>query len=511
MYLIFSASKDNYITNKIISTSVSASDANVGHASTLDLFKLYDETPFSGYTGSFAAPTEFSRLLVAFNTTAISESIRPYAELDGFKAYLSLKDINGSQIAPKEFNAIVYPLSQSWDEGFGQDIYSFNDLDRSNWMTSSYSNGADVAWNQQGARAEGFLDASDIDVIGSGSIAGGSSQFLYSTQYFEKGHENLWVDITTQLSATMAGYLPDCGYLIAFSGSEETDTKSRFVKRFASRHARDPYLRPSIVVAYDNHKNDSRDRIVFNTTGSLFLENRVLGAYSNLLSGSANSEMTGSDSLSVIFHTGSFALTSSGGQYSPANKYLTGIYTASVSFDRFDTTTVAGSVGFNEHVNTSGSLKMYERWMDSDEKVTFYTGSFTVKSSNVNTSTHRPEYAFTVKNLSKTYKLDETHKIELFVRDKTIKYAPVRKSYSPKSLKLNEAYYQIRDLSNGKKIIPFNETNNSTRISTDVDGMHFEFSTIGFPTGRSFTIDIKVKLGQSTFIYETGTNFKVEM
>ena len=66
MYLIFSASKDNYITNKIISTSLSASDANVGQASTLDLFKLYNETPFSGYTGSFDAPVEYSRILVAF-------------------------------------------------------------------------------------------------------------------------------------------------------------------------------------------------------------------------------------------------------------------------------------------------------------------------------------------------------------------------------------------------------------------------------------------------------------
>ena len=178
MYLIFSASKDNYITNKIISTSLSASDANVGQASTLDLFKLYNETPFSGYTGSFDAPVEYSRILVAFNTTAISRSISPWVELDGFKDYLSLKDINGSHIAPKEFNTIVYPLSQSWDEGRGQDIYSFNDLDRSNWMTASYTDGSEVQWKQQGARAEGLLNSSDIDVIGSGSIAGNDSQFL---------------------------------------------------------------------------------------------------------------------------------------------------------------------------------------------------------------------------------------------------------------------------------------------------------------------------------------------
>ena len=43
MYRILTASKDTYITNKIIDNSFRASDANVGEAGTLDLFKLYDE------------------------------------------------------------------------------------------------------------------------------------------------------------------------------------------------------------------------------------------------------------------------------------------------------------------------------------------------------------------------------------------------------------------------------------------------------------------------------------
>ena len=93
MHLLFTASADNYITNKIISTTLSASDANVGQASTLDLFKIYDETTFTGFTGSYSAPTEISRLLIKFDLSEISSSISSYAELDGFKAYLNLKDI----------------------------------------------------------------------------------------------------------------------------------------------------------------------------------------------------------------------------------------------------------------------------------------------------------------------------------------------------------------------------------------------------------------------------------
>ena len=43
MYRILTASKDTYITNKIINNSFRATDANLGSAGTLDLFKLYDE------------------------------------------------------------------------------------------------------------------------------------------------------------------------------------------------------------------------------------------------------------------------------------------------------------------------------------------------------------------------------------------------------------------------------------------------------------------------------------
>ncbi len=44
MYLNITASKDTYIQNKILSNRFRTSDANVGQAGTLDLFKLYGES-----------------------------------------------------------------------------------------------------------------------------------------------------------------------------------------------------------------------------------------------------------------------------------------------------------------------------------------------------------------------------------------------------------------------------------------------------------------------------------
>ena len=48
MYKIINASKDAYITNKIIGSSLRAKDSNTGGASSLDLFKLYDENTIVG-------------------------------------------------------------------------------------------------------------------------------------------------------------------------------------------------------------------------------------------------------------------------------------------------------------------------------------------------------------------------------------------------------------------------------------------------------------------------------
>ena len=65
MYRIITASKDTYITNKIIDNKFRAKDANVGQAGTLDLFKLSAESKLSG--SSQTSPAELSRILLKFD------------------------------------------------------------------------------------------------------------------------------------------------------------------------------------------------------------------------------------------------------------------------------------------------------------------------------------------------------------------------------------------------------------------------------------------------------------
>ena len=69
MYRILSASKDSYITNKIINNKFRAEDANVGQAGTLDLYKLYNESTIPSGTDD---THENTRGLIKFDYDEIS-------------------------------------------------------------------------------------------------------------------------------------------------------------------------------------------------------------------------------------------------------------------------------------------------------------------------------------------------------------------------------------------------------------------------------------------------------
>ncbi len=136
MYRILTASSDTYITNKIVNSSFRATDANVGQAGTLDLFKLYDESMISGTD----APTEISRVLIKFDLSPLKAITGSDLDIthSSFNCTIKLHDVYGGQTTPSNFNLIVFPLSRSFDEGIGRDVASFGDLDACNFITSSY-------------------------------------------------------------------------------------------------------------------------------------------------------------------------------------------------------------------------------------------------------------------------------------------------------------------------------------------------------------------------------------
>ena len=210
MHRILTASKDTYITNKIINKSFRATDANVGSAGTLDLFKLYNENTISGETN----PIEFSRLLIKFPLSEITK-MDSDGDIDitdsSFKCQIKLHDVYGGQTTPSNFKIILFPLAKDFDEGSGMDVVQFSDVMATNFVTASITNGTPVAWSLPGAMKSGSLGTDDMDVYSSGSLGAGVIS-LSPMQTFETGKEDLILDVTNIVSGTVTDQIPDKGF-----------------------------------------------------------------------------------------------------------------------------------------------------------------------------------------------------------------------------------------------------------------------------------------------------------
>ena len=267
MYKILTASADTYITNKVISTSARAIDANMGNASTIDIFKLYDESTFSGHPRTYiddsatdllhstddlnveSIPIELSRGLVKFDLSDITEA---QAATTGFSATLKMYDVYGGQTTPSNFSLLVVPLAVEFDEGAGRDVESFNDLDTCNFVTASYSSGVTTDWGTHYEDGDGNL-CFNIDAT-SDFEAG-----YNATQEFETGQEDLSVDVTDAVKAMVDATITNHGFRISFISDEEKDDKTRFVKRFVSRHSNDKNKTPRLIITTPSDTTETAD------------------------------------------------------------------------------------------------------------------------------------------------------------------------------------------------------------------------------------------------------------
>ena len=512
MYLVYTGSKDTYITNKIIDNAFSASDANVGQAGTIDIFKLYDETVLNGATGS----AEISRGLIKFDLSPIRALTGSLIDINdsSFKAKIKLHNLLGGTAVPSDFTLVVAPLSKSFDEGFGRDVGSFSDLDVANFYTASINSGTPVTWEVSGANRGGLLGSDNLDYIVSGTIDGALTS-LVAEQTFTKGTEDLFVDVTTIISATLDDKIPDHGFRLSFTGSQEDDGKTRFVKRFASLQSSNPIKKPSLHIMFDDSESDTAINFVFDSTGSLYVNNFVRGSRANFLSGAAATEISGDNCMLLRLEKQDYSKTYSVSQVKRGtdNTAITGLYSASISVSLADSTTInTAGEKILSFANSSGSIVFDAIWCSNDETVGYHTGSLEVSRSTTSDFNSTPaNLIIKAVTLPSRMQHDEVLKIEFFVTDKNAKQKVYKVPYRINSTILNEMYYRIRDLDTGQVIIPFETSNNSTKLSSDKQGMYFNLRTEILPRGRNYTIDIMIDdFGQRQIYLGVGQGFRVE-
>lgn len=487
MYRIITGSKDTYITNKIIDSSFRVTDANVGQAASLDLFKLYAEST----SGSATSPTELSRVLLKFDLGEIKKITGSFLDTShsSFKCTLKLSDIYGGQTTPSNFKLIVFPLSKSFDEGVGVDVVRFNDLDAANFITASVTSNSASKWNADGANRQGLLKSRNIDIISSGNLNDGNGVVnLWKEQSFSSGEEDLSVDITTIVSATLAGIIPDHGFRVSYSGTQETDKVTRFVKRFASTQNSDYTKKPMIVVQYDDTIQDHHKSFYFNISGSIFMNNFHRGTAANILSGTKATEVKGDSCIVVRLVSGTFEKSVTGSQHKIGQNYITGVYSASFAISEFENSSLR-----NEIVNAgSGTFKTY--WGSTDYSVGYLTSSLVIDSVNRTSFNNQSKRLLvSVTNMREKYRFADKVRFRVFLEDIDRVVKAKKLPFETESQIFTSLYYRIKDYESGDIRIPFATDTNGTLCSTDSEGMYFDLYMDSLETGRLYTIEFLLK------------------
>lgn len=524
MYRILTASKDAYITDKIVVGSRSI-DSNVGQASTLDVFKLYSETTLSGTS----APIELSRALIKFDYTPLQALTSSILNVSGntFQAYLHLKNVYGGQTTPSNFTLQIHPLAKDWSEGVGQDVVYFKDVDAVNWITASV-NPAVALWTTSGAFSSGAIGET-CDFYVSGNIGVGS-QSLSVTQSFPRGDEDLYVDVSSLVSASVWANLPNNGFRISFIPSQEQDQTTRFVKRFGSRNVNNKAFQPKLYVKYNgNLIQDDTTQPLFEEQNRFHIYNLTRGTSTNFRSGTvgisgsnclmleliasksqivAMTSWSQSHSQSITFYTSSVSYFSSaftGSQLMFGGLQQSGSYYSDVTMSPQMTSSL------NAFVSASGYAQSFLMlWKSLDRTVLYASGGYLNFSQNLgsNSSFDQRNYVVNITNLEQNYTKSESSKMRVFVQDWEFNFSTKRLPTAAISKILKNMQWSLVDPYSKEVIVPFDPV--GTKLSSDGQGMFFDFWFTDLDVNRVYEFEFKIEEnGATDLIVGQGFRFKV--
>lgn len=508
MFRKLKAIKDAFITNRVINNQ-RVVDANTGEASTLDLFKLYQETRLDG-----VPVDEISRILIKFDLEPLLPLVSQSIDINdsSFKAFISMKDVYGGQTTPSNFSISVFPLLKKFDEGVGSNISSFSDLSTCNFLTASGF--PEVPWSLPGA-SDPVLDY---------DASNGAHQF------FEKGSEDLFVDVTSIVSSTLAGQIPNEGFRISFSGTQETDTKTRFVKRFASRHITQPSLKPSLEIRFDDSVNDDRANFIFGSTGSLTINSFKDGVSSNIIG------VSGSNSLILKLSSGSAGLTYNSGtliqsgsdcrilssttlplpdtyweifvtasQNSIGVHDIPGQYIANFAID----SDLTGAL--SSHVKANGKAIVKEQWLSTNLQDCYYEGEFEIKTQSVKTGLFPNSVYVKIVNNQGKYNKSEDVNFRVFAQiRRRQRFIASRLPLETKSDVFTNMFYRIVDNNSRCVIVDYSS---ATKMSNDSQGMYFNINMSDLEPGFVYGIEIKIEEGGNSQFFNVdnlGSTFVIE-
>jgi hypothetical protein len=184
-----------------------------------------------------------TRALVQFDLSDISQSINSEV-INNPKFYLRMYEAEGNKELSTEYKLAALPISQSWDEGRGKFGDNPKVTNGCSWENRSYPDGGSaVTWsNADGTQAHGVKTIQ----LGTGSFA--SQSFSYESP-----------DVNMDVTDIVNGWLDksinngnNYGFLLRFSGSQETNTTTFGHLKFFSSNTHTIYA-PKLEIVWDDH------------------------------------------------------------------------------------------------------------------------------------------------------------------------------------------------------------------------------------------------------------------
>jgi hypothetical protein len=431
----YTASKDNTITNAFDSTLRNRGElANMGESDSLEVFYIANQ--------AYQSSSEKSRILMKFDLDRLEyDRSRGYLPSSGgVDFYLRLFNIQHVATLPRKFKLSVHPLLYDWEEGDGLDMEEYVDLYSSNWL---------------------YRDDNNLWISEGGDF---SNDYNYY-DYFDKGDENLCINITDLVENWVGGQLDNHGVCVKLSGNFETGSNSYYTKKFSARGTEYFFNRPVLEARWNSAHLDGRYNFFVSSafadssrnTNTIYFFNKIRGSlydapmFTSSISVVLDASMTGSDILGTF----------DGGRLD------TGIYTASCA------------------LYTTASV-IYDKWFA--DGICYYTGTINIREEQ-----DVEKYYCTITNLKPEYSNDELVTLYVFTRAKN--WSPTIYTKAIQTVEqdyIENLHYSVMRVTDKLIVVDYDTVNNSTKLSYGENGSYFTLDTSLLEEDYQYEIRFKI-------------------